>query len=90
MYSKQVLLECVGGLHARPAAAFTACAKKFQSKVTVKNLDKPERKSVDAKSIMRVLAEGIPSGTRIELAAEGADEEEAIGALAALVESHFE
>lgn len=64
--------------------------KKYQAKITVRNLDKPERKSVDAKSIMRVLAEGITSGTRIEITAEGVDEEEAIRALAALIESHFE
>ena len=61
MISKQTVLICDGGLHARPASDFVACAKTFQSAVTIRNLDKPERPATNAKSIMRVLAEGISS-----------------------------
>lgn len=44
---------------------------------------------VNAKSVVRLLAEGIGQGTKAELAAEGPDEAEAIEALAALVASGF-
>ena len=89
MITKQAVLICDGGLHARPASDFVACAKTFQCAVTIRNLDKPERPATNAKSIMRVLAEGISSGTNIEIGADGADEQEAIDALIALVDSHF-
>ena len=44
---------------------------------------------VNAKSVVRILAEGIGQGTKIEIAAEGTDEEQAAASLAALVESGF-
>lgn len=89
MITKQTVLICDGGLHARPASDFVACAKTFQSAVTIRNLDKPERPATNAKSIMRVLAEGISSGTNIEIGADGPDEEAAIAKLMELIDSHF-
>ena len=44
---------------------------------------------MNAKSVVRILAEGIGQETKIEIAAEGADEEQAAASLAALVESGF-
>ncbi|MFQ9477684.1 HPr family phosphocarrier protein [Waltera sp.] len=44
---------------------------------------------MNAKSVVRILAEGIGQGTKIEIAAEGTDEEQAAASLAALVESGF-
>ena len=73
MYSKKTVLICDGGLHARPAADFVACAKKYQSSVKINNLDDTQRPAANAKSIMRVLAEGIASGTNIEIIAESRD-----------------
>lgn len=86
MCSKQTVLMCEGGLHARPASDFVACAKTFSSSITIRNLDVPDRPAANAKSIMRVLAEGVSSGTRIEIAAEGGDEAEAVGALVSLLD----
>ena len=90
MISKQTVLICDGGLHARPASDFVACAKTFQSAVTIRNLDKPERPATNAKSIMRVLAEGISSGTNIEIGADGPDEEAAIAKLMELIDKKLD
>lgn len=73
------------GLHARPAATFVSTAKKFQSNISV---FKGETK-VNAKSILSVLTLGVNQNTAITIRAEGADEQEAIKALQALVESNF-
>lgn len=84
---KEVKLSVVNpnGIHARPASLFVQEAKKFQSKVTVENLG--SGKSKDAKSILGVMSLGMTKGTEIKITAEGPDEEAAIQAMAALVES---
>ena len=74
------------GLHARPASDFVMLAKKYESKITI---CKEGGEPVNAKSVVRLLAEGIGQGTKAELAAEGVDEAEAIEALADLVASGF-
>ncbi|MBQ6395511.1 MAG: HPr family phosphocarrier protein [Atopobiaceae bacterium] len=74
------------GLHARPASTFVAEAKKFKSKVTVKNVAK-DVPPTNAKSIMMLLAAGLGCGTEIEITCDGVDEQEALEALVALVES---
>jgi phosphocarrier protein len=89
MYSIQTELKNVSGLHARPASEFVAMAKKFQSAITVHRLDDEDAKPVNAKSIIKILAQGIGVGTPIEIAADGPDENEAVGQLLALVESKF-
>lgn len=89
MYSIQTELKNVSGLHARPASEFVAMAKKFQSAITVQRLDDEDAKPVNAKSIIKILAQGIGVGTPIEIAAEGPDEKEAVEQLLALVESKF-
>ena len=75
------------GLHARPGALFVQTAARFQSKITLLNLDRPAAKPLDAKSIMSVLTAGVHAGGRIAIEAEGADADEAIDALAELVHS---
>ena len=74
------------GLHARPASDFVLLAKGFESKVTIA---KAGGEAVNAKSMVRILAEGIGQGDKIELTTEGADEELAMNALAKLIESGF-
>lgn len=86
MVTKQVEFINKTGLHARPASDFVMLAKKYESKITI---CKEGGEPVNAKSVVRLLAEGIGQGTKAELAAEGVDEAEAIEALAALVASGF-
>ncbi len=89
MYSKQTVLKNVSGLHARPASDFVALAKTFESKVTVMRLDTEDAVATNAKSIIKILAQGLSVNTPIEIAAEGADEQEAVDKLVALVDSKF-
>ena len=87
MYAKTVVLKNASGLHARPASEFVACAKQFVSKIYIKNLGDPEAVPANAKSIVRVLAAGIPVDTQIEISAEGEDETAAVDRLADLIET---
>ena len=89
MYRKKTELKNVSGLHARPASEFVAMAKSFESKVTVQRLDDPEAQAANAKSIIKILAQGISVGTPIEIAADGPDEQEAVEKLIELVDSKF-
>lgn len=88
MYSKQTTVVNKAGLHARPASEFVMKAKSFTADVTVRNMDK-NGAAVNAKSIVRLLGEGLGTGTKIEISAEGADEKAAVEALIALVDSGF-
>ena len=85
MYVKSVKVQNQVGLHARPATFFIQKANEFKSSIWV---EKDER-SVNAKSLLGVLSLGIMGGTDIKIMAGGSDEEEAVDALVALVESGF-
>lgn len=89
MYIKQTELQNVSGLHARPASEFVALAKSFASAITVQRLDDADAKPANAKSIIKILAQGIGVGTPIEIAADGPDEELAVEKLIELVDSKF-
>ncbi|EDS71464.1 HPr family phosphocarrier protein [Anaerofustis stercorihominis] len=85
MYSKNVTITNPTGLHARPASQFVQTAAKFASEILlVKNGNE-----INAKSIMGVMAGGLSQGTEIEIRANGADEQEAVDTLAALIENGF-
>lgn len=88
MIHREVTVHNATGLHARPAAEFVALAKTFVSQVTLQKAG-TGRKPVSAKSILLVLAEGCGAGTRVDIAAEGADEAEAVDRLVQLIESGF-
>lgn len=89
MYTKQTTLKNASGLHARPASDFVMKAKTFSSKVTVRNMSDPDSEAVNAKSIVRILAQGLAMGAVVEIAAEGDDEVVAVDELIALVDSGF-
>ncbi len=88
MVIRQTTVRNASGLHARPASDFVMNAKTFSSKVTIKNLD-ANGQAVNAKSILRLLAESMTQGTRVEIAAEGEDEQTAADTLVALIDSGF-
>ncbi|MBC8078774.1 MAG: HPr family phosphocarrier protein [Gorillibacterium sp.] len=69
------------GLHARPAALFVQEANKFSSEIFVEK----DEKKVNAKSIMGIMSLAISTGTEIYISAEGADADQAVNALVALV-----
>lgn len=69
------------GLHARPATFFIQKANSFKSSIWVEKEDR----RVNAKSLLGVLSLGIVKGMTISLVADGPDEQEALDALADLI-----
>lgn len=80
MVSKQVTIVSATGLHARPASQFVQVAKEFQSNVTIQDLSK-DAAPVNAKSIMMILAAGLGTGSKVEIACDGPDEADALKSL---------
>ena len=76
------------GLHARPAVKLTKMAKGFAAEVRLRV--PPDGAWVDAKSLVKVLALKLRSGTEVELEAEGEGAEAAVEALAGLVRRDFD
>ena len=86
MYSKEVTIKNQVGLHARPATYFIQKANEFKEEIQV---TKDERE-VNGKSLLGVLSLGITRGSSIKISAVGENEQAAVEALVALVESNFE
>ena len=70
------------GLHARAAARFVQTANRFHARIFVAK----DGRTMDGKSILGILLLAASEGTVLELSAEGEDAEEALAALAELVE----
>jgi phosphocarrier protein len=85
MVERTVVLTNETGLHARPANEFTKEANKYRSKITIQK----NGEQFNAKSIISILSMGADKGTQISIIAEGEDEDQAVEALAKLVNSSF-
>ncbi|GCF08888.1 HPr family phosphocarrier protein [Dictyobacter arantiisoli] len=85
MQQARIQIQNEVGLHARPAAQFVKCAKQFSSKITVTY----GGKTVDAKSLIRVLSLSISRDGEIEITVEGSDEKESIASLLELIQGNF-
>lgn len=85
MVTKQTEVLNKGGIHARPASAFVNEAKRFESRITIRNLNRTNMKSVNAKSMVMVLSLEAVQGTNVAISAEGKDEREAVDALIKLI-----
>lgn len=70
------------GLHLRPAGKLCEISLKYKSKVQLKNGDH----LANAKSVLSVLAARVQQGDEIELICDGADEEEVLNALVAMLQ----
>lgn len=73
------------GMHARAAAKFVHVATRFESRVKVAR----DGREMDGKSIMGILLLAAARGSTITISADGDDEQDAVRALVALVESGF-
>ena len=80
MITKEAVINNLEGLHARPAVFFIQKANEFKSSIWI---EKDERR-VNAKSLL-----GIVKARTAPLVADGADEQEAIDTLTALINSDF-
>ena len=85
MIERTVTIANKNGLHARPAAEIVKTAAKFKSDITLVRDDL----EVNGKSIMGVMMLAAEYGATLVLRADGADAEDAVRALAKLIESKF-
>ena len=83
MVSRKVTVTNPTGLHLRPAGNLCKEAMKYKSMITFQFRDT----TANAKSVLSVLGACVKSGDEITLICEGEDEQEALDALVAAVES---
>ena len=82
MFSKEVFVRCESGLHNRQATYFVQKANEFESSVWLVS----ENRKMNAKSLLGVMSLGIVTGAVVTLSASGADAQEAVNALEALLQ----
>lgn len=85
MTERTVTIQNKNGLHARPAAEIVKTAAKFKCEITLIREDL----EVNGKSIMGVMMLAAEYGSQLVIRCAGSDEEAALDALAALIESKF-
>ena len=73
------------GLHARASAKFTQLAARYKSDIFLTR----NARRVNGKSIMGVMMLAAGKGAKVMLEADGADENEALAALAGLINDKF-
>ena len=83
MVSQKVIVKNPTGLHLRPAGLLCKEAMKYKSLITFKF----KENTANAKSVLSVLGACIKCGDEIEFVCEGEDEQEALKALVATIES---
>jgi phosphocarrier protein len=74
------------GLHARAGTKFVQCASKFPCEIVV---SKGGSEGVNGKSILALLTLMAPKGTTITIRAKGDRADDAVAALAALIDDKF-
>lgn len=85
MKRKEVEIKNKLGLHARPASLLVKLAGKFESEIQLAKDDT----EINAKSILGVMMLAAGPGQSITISADGPDAEEAVDAIASLIESGF-
>jgi phosphocarrier protein len=82
---RQVQILNYYGLHLRPAEKMVRLAVTFTSEIIVRHAGR----DFDGKSILDLMSLAAEQGTRLDLEARGPDAEQAVAALAELVDSRF-
>lgn len=85
MTERTVTIQNRNGLHARPAAEIVKTAAKFKCEITLIREDL----EVNGKSIMGVMMLAAEFGSELVIRCDGADEQAALDALAALIAGKF-
>jgi phosphocarrier protein len=86
MQQRQIEIANKLGLHARASAKLTQLAGKYKSEVWISR----DGRKVNAKSIMGVMMLAAAKGSTVVLETDGPDENEAIDAIAHLIERRFD
>ena len=77
MTQKEFHITNATGLHTRPGNDFVKTAKQFSSEITLTK----EQKTVDAKSLLKIMKANIVQGDTISISCSGPDENEALKTL---------
>ena len=85
MKTEKITLKNETGLHARPASEIVKIASKYQSTISLI----ANGKTINAKSILNIMAAGSSSSTEIEIQCDGPDEESAMKELLQAFENNF-
>lgn len=85
MKTEKIILKNETGLHARPASEIAKIASKYQCTINLIVNDK----TINAKSILNIMAAGIKSSTEIEIQCDGPDEEAALAELLQAFNNNF-
>ncbi|HEX5688097.1 MAG TPA: HPr family phosphocarrier protein [Ideonella sp.] len=85
MIRRTVTISNKLGLHARASAKLTKLAGGFQCEVFMSR----NSRRVNAKSIMGVMMLAAGMGSQVEIETEGADEQQAMDAIVALIDDKF-
>ena len=83
MVTKELILNCNTGLHARPATLLVKKASQFKSEIIIEHNDK----KANAKSLIGILSLGVLKGAVIKISAFGADETLAVEEISKLIET---
>lgn len=83
MVSQKITVNNASGLHARPAAVLAQAAGKCRSNITILL----GNKTIQAKSVLNIMAAGIKCGTEIEVCCDGETEEQDLKNIVGLIES---
>ncbi|MBE0505328.1 MAG: HPr family phosphocarrier protein [Marinospirillum sp.] len=86
MLEKNLTLINKRGLHARAATRVVQVCQQFQSQTEIRLGEK----TANTRNIMQLLMLAAPCGTNISIHASGADEEQALAALEALILARFD
>ena len=89
MTDGQVVIVNALGLHARAAAKLVNLAKTFTCSIELCLGENGVERSVDAKSIMKVMMLAAGQGTKLTLRTNGAEEEAAFEAISTLIGDRF-
>jgi phosphocarrier protein HPr len=87
MIEKHVVIKNRLGIHARPATLLVQAAAKFQAEIF---LSKGDVRRINGKSIMGIMMLAAEHGAELLIEVEGVDADEALTAIAALLEGDFE
>ncbi len=86
MVEREVTIKNRAGLHTRPAATLVKLAAKFKSEFTIYK----DGMDINGKSIIGVMTLAAECGSKLMLQFDGADEQEALAAVADLFDRGFD
>jgi phosphocarrier protein len=87
MHTKTYTVSDPLGLHARPAGLVVKAAQRYRSEITLTN--EKNGKSASAKGLFALLGLEITQGDAITLRADGADEQDAVRGVGAVIEERL-